>query len=89
MPNRGSWDGKWSGQQSVHIKKFNERKIDKSLVNRNFFYDFGDGWTACVSTYQLSAKEAYKLDKINTGFCGYDWMVNSIIKSGVITKDDT
>lgn len=91
MPNRGSWNGKWSQENDRHIIIKNERYFQKDIINnilekRDFYYRWDDGWTACVSVSKINYKDANKLKKISCGFCGYDWMVSSILNYGEIRK---
>lgn len=93
MPNRGSWNGKWSQENNRHIIIKNERYFPKDIINnilekRDFYYRWDDGWTACVSVSKINYKDANKLKKISCGFCGYDWMVSSILNYGEIRKPD-
>ena len=42
---------------------------------------FGDdGWGANVNVKIVDSKEAAKVRKKTKGFCGYDWMIDSIIE---------
>lgn len=88
MPNRGSWNGKWSGEDDVHIITKTDRNIGKKRIQelngKSFCYHWDDGWTACVSCKTIDAKEAARLRRKNRGFCGYDWMVRSIIANDKI-----
>lgn len=88
MPNRGSWNGRWSGEKDVHIITKTDRQIGKKrceeLNGKSFYYRWDDGWTACITCRIIDAKEANKLRKSNRGFCGYDWMVKSIITNDEI-----
>lgn len=90
MPNRGSWDGHWSGEKDVHVIMKTDRHsgLDKKkcqeLDGKDFYYRWDDGWTACISCRIVDRKEAAQLRKKNKGFCGYDWMVRSIIAFGEI-----
>lgn len=83
MPNSGSWNGRWSGENDTHIIIKTDRQIGKKRIDeldgRHFYYRWDDGWTACVSARIVDRGEAAKLRKRNRGFCGYDWMVRSII----------
>ena len=81
MPSNSSWDGKWSGREknytirkNITDKKFTELFGDRA--NNSWFYNFGDGWTAKVTGRLLDKGERAKK---SDGFCGYNWMVNSII----------
>lgn len=102
MPNRGSWNGKWSGEdrkyfiiRKFHEKLFKERYQDKLFPmptdpnklrpdTKGFYYRWEDGWGANVQAEIVESKEANKRRKISSGFCGYDWMVESILKHGKI-----
>lgn len=82
MPGRNSWNNKWSGQEKNYVIVKNFRKNPPTIGS--YSYDFGDGWRAGVEVSEISALEAPRLKKKSDGFCGYDWMVNSIIKDGEI-----
>lgn len=84
MPNCGSWNGKWSQDGKKFIRTVSEKKVPKACWRENFFYHWDDGWTACVSTCRVDAKEARKLERKSDGFCGYDWMIKSICEKGRI-----
>lgn len=88
MPNRGSWNGKWSGDNKVHVITKHNNKVSKELNNKEYCYTWDDGWTACIKVYKMNAntKEYRQLIKNNIGFCGYNWMVDSIIEHGKILK---
>ena len=88
MPNRGSWNGKWSQENRLFVRCRTEAAVPKELWDRSFYYRWPDGWTACVSTERRPAKEARKLQKKSAGFFGYDWMITSIIRYGEIRKPE-
>ena len=85
MPNRGSWNGRWSGEEDYYaiIKTFRSKSdiadVEK-LIGESFGYDFGDGWFASVDVREVDSKEAQKLRRKSKGFCNYNWMVDSILK---------
>ena len=97
MPNRGSWNGQWSGQDKKYyvIKKVSDKYIAskdhfKELLKDgydNFYYRWSDGWGANVRVEIIDSKEAAKRRKISKGFCGYDWMIDSILFYGKITTE--
>lgn len=87
MPNRGSWNGKWSQENKIFARCYKEKDVPKEYWDKDFYYYWDDGWTACVSTRRVTPAEARKLTKISSGFCGYDWMIKSIIKHGAIQLD--
>ncbi len=90
MPNVGSWNGKWTGEKDAHFKfvALSKKEADKIIKEGPYHYNFGDGWSACVTPTFKKAPERNKIAKVNSGFMGYDWMIYSIIKHGTIkTKD--
>ena len=81
MPNVGSWNGRWTGENSKYTVM---RKIDGSdIVGKSFYYDFGDGWGASVKV-----REAEPREKATNRFAGYEWMIDSIIRNGEIRIDN-
>jgi len=95
MPGVGSWNGLWSGEIFPYVKvvtwpntKKRRELADKILAEAYYRYDFGDGWAAGVSVREVDAVEARKLRKASSGFAGYDWMVDEIIREGVIVPLD-
>ena len=84
MPNRGSWNGRWSGESDLHAIVRTEKSIPKDIVGKSYRYTWDDGWSACISVEKVDCKTGNKLRKESRGFCGYNWMVDSIIKKGVI-----
>ena len=87
IPNVGSWKGKWSGADKRYIRTMDERKVPKECWDKDFYYRWDDGWCACVSVKRAKASEAKKLEMRSSGFCGYDWMIKSIIECGCILTD--
>lgn len=95
MPNKGSWDGKWSGEKDLHVRvrKINEaawaKKVTKEpeIVGKTFTHDFGDGWTAQIEVKEVTLDQAKKLKSRSVGFSSYDWMIASLIKYGDIRWD--
>jgi hypothetical protein len=85
MPNVGSWNGKWSGEANLYFrsKTLNKNEVIKLMQgkeHRDFYYRWDDGWGANVSVRIITAIEKNKLEKKSKGFCGYDWMIDSIIE---------
>lgn len=92
MPNVASWDGKWSGQDRLYVKVHNfgrgksgDAEAQEILDKGYFHYSFGDGWSAGVTVKEVDSREALRLRSKSAGFCGYDWMIDSIIKNMKIT----
>lgn len=93
MPNKASWNGRWSGEGKLNaaIVRLYKKDISETLLNqildtKNFYYRWDDGWTACVTVTKVDSKEAAKIRKNNVGFCGYNWMIKSILEHGEIRK---
>lgn len=84
MPNRNTWNGKWTGDEMIFARRRKDREVPKEVIGKSFFYYLDDGWTACVSVDKMDCKEANKIIKKSSGFCGYDWMIESIIRYGEI-----
>ena len=89
MPQVGSWDGKWSGADRLYArcryyKKADCDKIMDGKDTRSWFYRWSDGWGAQVTAQIVAAEEAAKIRKKSTGFCNYEWMIDSIEKHGKI-----
>ena len=55
---------------------------------KNYYYNFGDGWGANIRVEQVDAKEGRKRKKLSSGFCGYEWMIDSIIRFDAILNDN-
>ncbi len=92
MPNVGSWNGRWSGENDLYIRfrKLTNKQIEESKIEeKGYHYNFGDGWSANVCVFTVDSKERQKLQRKSKGFAGYDWMIDSIIKNGkIISSDD-
>ena len=84
MPHVGSWNGKWSQEKELHIRTRDERCVPQEYWGKSFYHRWDDGWCACVTVTRMTANEARKLERKSKGFCGYDWMITSIIKHGAI-----
>jgi hypothetical protein len=87
MPNRGSWNGKWSGEEDLYCRVRSYRNgplLDKVLAEPSHYYNFGDGWGARVSVKECTVNEKAKYTRKTKGFCGYDWMINEIEEYGTI-----
>jgi hypothetical protein len=99
MPNVGSHNGKWTAADK---KFFIHRKVDGKFFDEHiaplqplplsslvWFHDFGDGWGANVTLKVVDADTARKAMKTSSGFAGYDWMVDSILKDGTIKTEQS
>ncbi len=87
MPGVASWNGKWSGEGKHYaiVRTLAEKITARLNLDANgrasWSYNFGDGWCASVSARALPKGERAKK---SAGFCGYDWMVESILRHGHI-----
>ena len=89
MPGKGSWNNKWSGEEKLYVKFKQDNQVPKEYVGQSFSYRWPDGWEALVTVEKIPAAEANKLKRRSAGFCGYDWMIDSIINYGyIITSYD-
>lgn len=87
MPNRGSWNGGWSGENRLYVitKTFTGKKKEeakKILEKGSYHYSWGDGWGANIYIEEVTPQKAAQLRKKSHGFSGYDWMVDTIIRYG-------
>lgn len=89
MPNRGSWNGRWSGEGDLYAKivnfskaKISQEKAQKILSEDSYYHRWDDGWGASISVREVDSKESVKIKRKSKGFCGYDWMINNIISHG-------
>lgn len=93
MPNRNTWNGKWSGDGDrffiIKTLKKSQLSFMEGKNSKSFYYNFGDGWGANVKAETVDSREGRKRRKISKWFCGYDWMVDEIIKHGrIITREE-
>jgi hypothetical protein len=94
MPNKGSWNGKWTGENKKYfiIKKLSKKQFEsiqhfKDLKTKgydNYYYSWDDGWGANIKAELVNSIEATQRKKQSNGFCGYEWMVESIFLYGYI-----
>lgn len=93
MPNVGSWNGRWSGRDKLFAivrsftGKLGRAKAEAMLAKGNYYYNFGDGWGASIRVQEIAGPEVRRVRKASQGFCGYDWMVNSICDDGAIYSE--
>jgi hypothetical protein len=82
MPSNNSWNGKWSGEESVYTVSKAVPETKFQALKPRYTYSFGDGWVAAVSV-----REAFPREKASGRFCGYEWMIDSILKRDAIVAD--
>lgn len=86
MPRVGSWNGRWGGENRCYsiVKSLLEADVIRLFGEsdkRRWHHAWDDGWAADVRARVMEKGErAPKSD----GFCGYDWMVDSILEHGTI-----
>ena len=93
MPGRNSWNGQWSGDGIPYqaVRQIGTSKVAKvkgqALCDcQPFRYRWDDGWEALVKVQAVDAREARQVRR-HTDFCGYDWMIDSIIEYGEISTE--
>lgn len=86
MPRNNSWNGKWTGDEKFYARtrEFTEKKAAQIISGGSYGYNFGDGWYARIDVKEISGEEKRKIDKKTSGFCGYEWMIDSIVYNGDI-----
>lgn len=91
MPNNNAWNGRWTGEGTLYarVKGFTSRPFKErvSALVGNHYYNFGDGWGANVQVKIVTGDEKRKIDKRSKGFCGYDWMIGSLLNWGKILAE--
>ena len=85
MPNRGSWNGVWSGEGNLYAKvitfsnsKAGQETVKKILDNQPYYYRWDDGWGAAIEVKEVVGQESARIKRKSKGFCGYDWMIDNI-----------
>jgi hypothetical protein len=92
MPGCNSWNGKWSGEGRLYAKVVNfpgkkRTAHAEEILQRGYYcYNFGDGWAAGVAVKEVDGAESAKIKRHSQGFCGYDWMIDSVLLDGAITS---
>ncbi len=90
MPGSPSWNRRWSGEGNLYaiIQSFTGKKgaakAEEILTKSYYSYGWSDGWRASIKVKQVDAAEAKKIKTASRGFCGYEWMVESILSHGAI-----
>lgn len=89
MPNNNAWNKKWSGEGRCYavVKNLGKSKKAEAKAQKlagSYYYNFGDGWCASVSVREVTKEQAAKLRRMSKGFCGYNWMIDSILMYGEI-----
>lgn len=89
MPGKGSWNNQWSGEGKLYVKFKSDNQVPKEYIGQSFTYRWPDGWVASIKVEKVPSNEANKMKKKSAGFCGYDWMIDSIINHGsIITPEN-
>jgi len=85
MPNNNALNGTWTGDNTFYARVVNfgrsKSAVAKATEIRDkgyFTYNFGDGWRAGITVTEVDAKEAARIRRKTAGFCGYEWMIDSI-----------
>lgn len=76
-------------KKRLYAKSRRNNQVPKEVVGKKFYYRWDDGWTAYVSVKKVYYREGRKIMRKSSGFCGYDWMIDSIINYGkILTKSE-
>lgn len=83
MPGVNSWNNRWSGASKnfTVIRRMSELTASKLGIPRSWSHHWEDGWSACVTARIMAKGERAKKSH---GFCGYEWMVDNILRCGSI-----
>ena len=87
MPSNNSWNGQWTGDADVYaiVQSFKGwPTVEGKPIPERATYSFGDGWVAAIKVREVDRNEASRLRRASKGFCGYEWMVRSLLKRGAI-----
>lgn len=87
MPGVASWNGRWSGEGTLYAKvisSLGKGKEQKLVTGSPYSYRWEDGWRASIEVRQVDRNEAARIRRRSKGFCGYYWMIDSIIRRGKI-----
>lgn len=94
MPGVASWNGRWSGEGKLYavVRNFGSSQktrawLGKVVADGPYRYHWSDGWAAKVDVREVEPSEGRKLAKASSGFCGYEWMIDSILQYGHIYAD--
>ncbi len=89
MPGTNSWNGRWSGDEFLNARTRtlpnSQKARDKAkALTGSHYYNWPDGWAACVRVEIVDAAEARRIRRKTRGFAGYDWMIDSLLWCGEI-----
>jgi hypothetical protein len=79
MPGNNSWNGKWSGEDNDYSVARTLTGKKAAQLKNYYSYSFGDGWVAGITIRPAKTRE-----KVSNKFCGYEWMIDSILRYGEI-----
>jgi hypothetical protein len=92
MPGNNAWNGRWSGENDLYVRVLTVSDAQKTrekfekLIGYHT-YNFGDGWRAGIEVKEVTGAEKRQLVKKSKGFCGYEWMIDSLRYHGKIDPD--
>ena len=89
MPGCGSWNGRWSGEGKTYVRSKKNNQVPNEVIGKSFRYRWDDGWCVCITVRKVESRVERKIMRRSSGFCGYNWMIDSIIKYGkILTKEE-
>lgn len=85
VPKHNTWNNRWSGQNDFFcVVRLVDKNKAEEIDGKSYDYDFKDGWMNRIHCEIIKRDEAKKLIKRSSGFMGYEWMIDSIIKNNKI-----
>ena len=88
MPANNASSGIWTGYDNFYaiVRTMRAAQSKPILERATWRFAFGDGWVAEINAKKINAAEARKVREKSRGFCGHDWMVESILRHNEIHR---
>ena len=80
MPHRGSWNGRWSGEDKIYARVRPNNTVPKDVVGQDFYYNWDDGWCACVSVTKVDTTPDLRFARV------YVSMINAKSNKGNLAR---
>ncbi len=88
MPRATSSNGRWSGDDDLHIvtRSYQSKKrieLARRIIDEGpYHYNWNDGWGARIDVHEVGNQEAAAMRRKSVGLAGYDWMIDTIEEYG-------